>query len=100
MIIKEKDFVFGGESKNPKQKDRTSRALMILFLAIHAKGGESKRAQSKRTAPPPISKTSCFQAYYQLVFLLCSKGGESSISTIIKTLLNTKRRITFRGSFV
>jgi hypothetical protein len=32
---------------------------------------------------------------------LCSKGGESSISKrYIKTLLNTKRRISFRGSFV
>jgi hypothetical protein len=62
--------------------------------------GEKERAQSKRTAPPPISKTLCFQGYYQLVFLLCSKGGETSISKIIKTLLNTKRRISFRGSFV
>jgi hypothetical protein len=61
--------------------------------------GEKVRAQSKRTAPPPISKTLCFQGYY-LAFLLCSKGGESSISKIIKTLLNTKRRISFRGSFV
>jgi hypothetical protein len=63
--------------------------------------GEKVRAQSKRTAPPPISmsKTLCFQGYYQLAFLLCSKGGESSISKIIKTLLNTKRRISFRGSF-
>jgi hypothetical protein len=42
----------------------------------------------------------CLQEYYQLVFLLCSKGEESSISKIIKTLLNTKRRISFRGSFV
>jgi hypothetical protein len=39
--------------------------------------------------------------YFQLFFLLCSKGGESSISKVyIKTLLNTKRRISFRGSFV
>jgi hypothetical protein len=66
-----------------KGEESTSRALMIPFLAIHAKGGESKRAQSKRTAPPPISKTLCFQGYYQLVFLLCSKGGESSISKMI-----------------
>ena len=34
-----------------KGEDSTPRALMIPFLAIHAKGGESKRAQSKRTAP-------------------------------------------------
>jgi hypothetical protein len=59
MSIKEKDFVFGGESKSPKAtgpdfvfgiilthlfmtkgEDSTSRALMIPFLAIHAKGGE------------------------------------------------------------
>ena len=58
MSIKEKDFVFG-ESKSPKLKgpdfafgiilthlfmpkgeDSTSRALMIPFLAIHAKKGE------------------------------------------------------------
>jgi hypothetical protein len=31
---------------------------------------------------------------------LCSKGGESSIFKNCKTLLNTKRRILFRGSFI
>jgi hypothetical protein len=73
---------------------------MIPFLAIHAKG-EKVRAQSKRTAPPPISKTSRFPKILSIGFLLCSKGGESSISKrYIKTLLNTKRRISFRGSFV
>jgi hypothetical protein len=42
--------------------------------------GEKVLAQSKRTAPPPISK---------------------SISILIsKTLLNTERRISLRGSFV
>jgi hypothetical protein len=81
----QKDFVFGiiltllfmtkGEESN-------SRALMIPFLAIHAKGGESKSPKQKdRTTTyfKPISKTLCFQEYYHLVFLLCSKGGESSI---------------------
>jgi hypothetical protein len=63
--------------------------------------GEKVRAQSKRTAPPPISKTSCFPRILSIGNLLCSKGGESSISKCyIKTLLNTKRRISFRGSFV
>ena len=76
MSIKEEDFILGGESKSSKAKgpdfafgiilthvlmtkgeEITSRALMIPFLAIHAKKGE-KGAQSKRTAPPPpISKT-------------------------------------------
>ena len=38
---------------------------------------------------------------FSIGILLCSKGGESSISKwYIKTLLNTKRRISFRGSFV
>jgi hypothetical protein len=73
------DFIFGIILTHlfiTKGEESTSRALMIPFLAIHAKGGESMRAQSKRTAPPPISKTLCFQEYYQLAFLLCSKGGK------------------------
>jgi hypothetical protein len=82
-----------------KGEESTSRALMIPFLAIHAKGGESKSPKQKDRTPPPISKTSCFPRILSIGFLLCSKGGESSISKIIKTLLNTKRRISFRGSF-
>jgi hypothetical protein len=38
--------------------------------------------------------------FFQIDILLCSKGGESSIFKTCKTLLNTKRRILFRGSFV
>jgi hypothetical protein len=45
--------------------------------------GEKVRAQSKRTAPPPISKTSCFQRILSIGILLCSKGEESSISKMI-----------------
>ena len=59
MSIKEKDFILGGENKSSKPKgpdfvfgiilthsfmtkeeELTSRALMIPFLAIHAKKGE------------------------------------------------------------
>jgi hypothetical protein len=59
MSIKEKDFILGGESKSSKAKgphfvfgiilthllmtkgeEITRRALMIPFLAIHAKKGE------------------------------------------------------------
>ena len=36
--------------------------------------GEKVWAQSKRTAPPPISKTSCFQENYQLVSYCVQKG--------------------------
>jgi hypothetical protein len=43
MSIKEKDFVFGIISTHllmTKGEEVTSRALMIPFLAIHAKKGE------------------------------------------------------------
>jgi hypothetical protein len=43
--------------------------------------GEKVRAQSKRTAPP-ISKT-VFPRILSIGILLCSKGGESSISKMI-----------------
>jgi hypothetical protein len=45
--------------------------------------GEKVRAQSKRIAPPPISKTSCSQRILSIGILLCSKGGENSISKMI-----------------
>jgi hypothetical protein len=56
---------------------------MIPFLAIHAKGGESKGPKQKdrtTTHHHQFQKLRVFQKYYQLVFLLCSKGGESKIS--------------------
>jgi hypothetical protein len=40
--------------------------------------GEKVRAQSKRTAPPPIICVSV--EYFSIGILVCSKGGESSIS--------------------
>ena len=61
-----------------KEEDTTSRALMIPFLAIHAKGGERKSPKQKDRTTTKFNKLSV--EYYQLVFLLCSKGGESSIS--------------------
>jgi hypothetical protein len=62
--------------------------------------GEKVWALSKRTAPPPISKTSYFQEYYQLVSYCVQKGEKVVFQKwYIKTLLNTKRRISFRGEF-
>jgi hypothetical protein len=59
--------------------------------------GERVLAQSKRTAPPPNSKFSKnFSNWYQNVFDLF----QLVFTKIGKTLLNTKRRISFRGSFV
>jgi hypothetical protein len=87
-----------------KEEESTLRALMIPFLAIHAKGGESMSPKQKdRTAPPPTSKNFVFskKKYYQLVSY-CVQKEEKVVfqKSYIKTLLNTKRRISFRGSFV
>ena len=63
-----------------KGEEITSRALMIPFLAIHAKKGE-KRAKAKGPHHHhQTQKLSAFQKYSSFGILLCSKGGESSIS--------------------
>jgi hypothetical protein len=46
---------------------------MIPFLAIHAKGGESKSPKQKDRTTTNF-KTLCFQEYYQLVFFCVQKG--------------------------
>jgi hypothetical protein len=60
--------------------------------------GEKVLAQSKRTTPPPISKEKIFQ--YGILFLIEFQIGSTLSKLISKTLLNTKRRILLRGSFV
>jgi hypothetical protein len=50
MSIKEKDFAFGIILTHlfmTKGEDSTSRALMIPFLAIHAKKGGEMRPKAK-----------------------------------------------------
>jgi hypothetical protein len=50
MSIKQKDFVFGIILTHlfmTKGEESTLRALMLPFLAIHAKGGESKSPKQK-----------------------------------------------------
>jgi hypothetical protein len=54
---------------------------MTPFLAIHAKGGESISPKQK-DAPPPHFKM-IFNWKFQIGILLCSKGGETSISKLI-----------------
>jgi hypothetical protein len=56
---------------------------MFPFLAIHAKGGESKSPKQKDRTTTNFKKTLCFQKLLSIGFLLCSKGGESSISKMI-----------------
>jgi hypothetical protein len=84
-------------------------ALMIPFLAIYAKGGESmspKQNDRTTTTPQPISKILVFQFGFKEVFsnwyLICDiiSNWYTLFKINIKTLLNTKRRISLRGSFV
>jgi hypothetical protein len=61
-----------------KGEEITSRALMIPFLAIHAKGGESKSPKQKdRTTTTTNFKNLVFsKSIYQLVFYCVQKGEE------------------------
>jgi hypothetical protein len=51
---------------------------MTPFLAIHAKGGESMSPKQKDRTTTSIKMI--FNLKFQIGILLCSKGGESSIS--------------------
>jgi hypothetical protein len=74
---------------------------MIPFLAIHAKGGERLSPKQKDRTTTNFKNLVFSKSIFSIGILLSSKGGENSFSTlIIKTLLNTKRMISFRGSFV
>jgi hypothetical protein len=79
-----------------KGEDSTLRALMIPFLAIHAKGGENKSPKQKDRTTTNFKKL-CVSKDIINWFSYYVQKGETKI---IKTLLNTKRRISFRGSFV
>ena len=82
MSTKQKDVVFGIILTHlfmTKEEDSTSRALMLPFLAIHAKGGESKGPKQKDLTTTNF-KNFVFPSILSIGILLCSKGGESSIS--------------------
>jgi hypothetical protein len=85
MSIKEKDFVFGIILTHlfmTKGEDSTSRALMIPFLAIHAKGGEMSPKQKDRTTTN-FKNFVLSKKIYQLISYCVQKRGESSISQIL-----------------
>jgi hypothetical protein len=68
-------------------------------LAIHAKGGENMSPKQKDRTTTNF-KNLVFQRVFSIGILLCSKGEKVVFQKgYIKTLLNTKRRISFRGSF-
>jgi hypothetical protein len=73
----QKDFIFGIILTHlfmTKGEDSTSRALMIPFLAIHAKGGESMSPKQK-------DRTTTY--FKNFVFPRILSMGESSISKMI-----------------
>jgi hypothetical protein len=64
-----------------KGEDSTSRALMIPFLAIHAKGGESMSPKQKdRTTTNLFQKLRVSKNIINWISYCVQKGGESSIS--------------------
>jgi hypothetical protein len=81
-------FTKGGESS-------LKGALMIPFLAIYAKGGESMSPKQKdRTT------TNFKILVFQFGFKEVISNWYALFKINIKTLLSTKRRISLRGSFV
>jgi hypothetical protein len=76
----QKDFIFGIILTHlfmTKEEVITSWALMIPFLAIHAKGGESMSPKQKDRTITNFKKLSAFQKYLSIGILLCSKGEEN-----------------------
>jgi hypothetical protein len=86
MSTKQKDSIFGiilTRLFMTKGEDSTTRALMIPFLAIHAKGGESMSPKQKDRTTTTNFKNFVSPRILSIGILLCSKVGESSISKMI-----------------
>jgi hypothetical protein len=78
---------------------------MIPFLAIHAKGGESMSPKQKdRTTTnfKILVSQFDFKEVFSNWYLICDiiSNWYALFKINIKTLLNTKRRISLRGRFV
>jgi hypothetical protein len=98
-------FAKGGEKITRAYISLTS----IRFWRFMPKGEKVLKvlAQSKRTAPPPISKMKSFKFVLKegfsigILFLIeFSNWYNPFQNQYLKPLLNTKRRISLRGSFV
>jgi hypothetical protein len=57
-----------------KGEDSTSRALMIPFLAIHAKGGESKSPKQKDRTTIFFKNFGFSKKFYQLYPIVFNRG--------------------------
>jgi hypothetical protein len=81
MSTKQKDFVFGIILTHlfmTKGEDSTFRALMIPFLAIHAKGGESKSPKQKDRTTTNF-KNFVFSKKLLSIGILCVQKGEKVV---------------------
>ena len=67
----------------PKGRKLFQRALMIPFLAIYAKGGESMSPKQKDRTTTNFKNLVFSKEYLSIGILLCSKEGERSISKMI-----------------
>jgi hypothetical protein len=94
-------FAKGGEKVK-----RAYISLKYPFLAIHAKGGESISPKQKDRTTTNFQKFELRNDFSNddfpigILFLIEFQIGITSLKLISKTLLNTKRRISLRGSFV
>jgi hypothetical protein len=57
-----------------KGEESTSRALMVPFLAIHAKGGESMSPKQKDRTTTNFKNLNVEVEYFQLVSYCVQKG--------------------------
>src|SRR5688572_24365098 len=74
MSTKQKDSIFGIISTHlfmTKERGSNSRALMIPFLAIHAKGGESMSPKQKDRTTTNF-KILVFQKVFSNWYLTCN----------------------------
>jgi hypothetical protein len=90
----------------PKGEKVVTRAYISLkypFLAIHAKGGESISPKQKDLTTTNFQNLKGLKRMnfsIGILFLIEFQIGTPPSKLISKTLLNTKRRISLRGSFV
>jgi hypothetical protein len=68
-----------------KGEESNSRALMIPFLAIHAKGGESMSPKQKDRTTTNFKNLVFSKEYFQLVSYYVKKG-EKIVFQILKML--------------
>jgi hypothetical protein len=85
-----------------RESQRAYISLKYPFLAIHAKGGESISPKQKDRTTTNFKNFELRKRVFQfgILFLIEFQIGTTLSKLISKTLLNTKRRILLRESFV